>query len=131
MEHLYIQASAKSGRIIYDALPMESGNHADTHYFGKNFLPIMYNRKTCTVSPFLPEDPEQTGVPIVMGETAFGHKNGKTYLTMFGRGIWFGDLTRKSLIYPNQCWSFGVMICDYLTDKYRSLWIETDEFFVP
>ena len=52
VEHRYIKASTKRGGIIYDALPMESDNRADTLCVGANFQPIIYNRKNVLYSPF-------------------------------------------------------------------------------
>ena len=91
----------------------------------------MYTRKKCNVSPFLPEYPEQTDVPIIMWETVFNTKNGKTYLLVFGQGIWFGKRMRNSLITPNQCPTFDVIFCDDPTNNYRSIGIDMDGFLVP
>ena len=95
VDYCYIQAYIKCGGIVYDVLTMESDNHADTHFFGANLLPIMYTRKIITVAPFLPEYSEQTDVPIFTGETYFDTKNVITYLLVFGQGIWFGNLTKS------------------------------------
>ena len=55
VEHFYIHASPNCCEIVYDVLPMYSDNRADTHFFGANFSPIIYNRKQFNVSPFSPE----------------------------------------------------------------------------
>ena len=36
-----------------------------------------------------------------------------------------------SLINPNQCWAFGVMICDDPTYNFKYLGMDTYEIFVP
>ena len=83
----------------------------------------MYTRKQCTVTPFIPEYPETNDVFIFTGATDFDTKKIKTDLLVFGQGLWFWNRMRKSLINPNQCRAFGVMICDDYTDNYRSIGI--------
>ena len=95
VDHHYIQASSKRGEILYDVLPMESDNRADTDCFGANLRPMMCTRKQCNVSQFLTEYSGQNDVPIVTGVTDFDTKNGKTYLIVFGQRIWFGNQIRK------------------------------------
>ena len=89
----------------------------------------MYTSKQCTSAPFIPQYYDQTGVTIFTGATELDNQNGNTYLIVFGQGLWFGKITRKSLINPNQCQAFGFIICDNPTDKYRSLGIETYDIF--
>ena len=108
---------------------MESDNHDDSHCFAANLYPILYIRQQCTVALFLPEYFEQTDSTIVTGATDIDTNNGMMYLLVPGKGILLGNPTKKSLIQRNQCQSFGVIICDDLTNKYRSLGIETDDIF--
>ena len=53
-----------------------------------------------------------------------------TYLLVFSQGLWFGNQMKMSLINPNQCREFGVMIYDDSKNEYRSLGLETYEIFV-
>ena len=96
---------------------MDSDNQANTHLFGANLGPIMYIRQKCTVEPFLHEYYEQTDVTIVMGGKVFDINNEMTYLLVFGQRLWFGNQMKKSVIILNQCWVFGVMICDDPNNK--------------
>ena len=59
--------------------------------------------------------------------TYFDTNNVNTYLIVFGQVIWFVNLIIKLLINPNQCFTFGVMICDDPTNMYRSIGIDTNE----
>ena len=90
----------------------------------------MYTRKQFTVAPFLPEYSEQTDVHIVTGVTNFDTNIEMTYVLVFSQRIWFGNRMKKYLMNPNQCWAFGIVICDDTTNKYMYIGIETDETFV-
>ena len=57
-------------KVICRASANEMGNHADTHCFGSNFIPISFTSEECTVYPFLPEYTEQINVPICTGTNA-------------------------------------------------------------
>ena len=87
VNHLYIQASAKRGGIVYNSLPIDSDNNSDTHLFGANFWTIMYTRQRFTVASFITEYSEQTDFPIVMGAKYFDNNNGMKYLLVFGQGL--------------------------------------------
>ena len=101
MNHLFIQASAKCGGIVYNSLPIDSDNNSDTHLFGANFWTFMNTRQQCTVASFITEYSEQTDFPIVMGGKYFNNNNGMEYLLVFGQGLWFGNRIKKSLNIPN------------------------------
>ena len=45
----------------------------------------------------------------------------------FGRVLWFGNRIEKLMMNPNQCWKFGIQICDESTDPHRKLLIEVSE----
>jgi len=46
-------------------------SHADTCCLGANFIPIYFTSKVCNVAPFLSDLPNQEGIPICSGATAF------------------------------------------------------------
>ena len=129
--HIASTASATSVNPSFsDVLPTEIDNHADTHCFGKNFVPFMWTGLVCTVSPFLSEYKSLDDVRICSGATAFTTTDGEVVILIFGQGLWFGDRMEKSLINPNQCRAFGVGVCDDPTDPYREIgFFHDDEFF--
>ena len=110
----------------WDACPTEMDNHADTHCFGRNFRPLSFTSEECTVAPFLAEYSEQLNIPICTGATACTLDSGECVILVFGQGLWFGNRMDKTLLNPNQCRSFGIMICDDPTDPHRPLGIEID-----
>ncbi len=113
--------------------PTEVDNHADTHCFGANFRPIMWNNIQCSVSPFLDELGSTENIDICTAATAWTHPSGETILLVFGQGLWFGHRMTKSLLNPNQCRAFGVSLCDDPTDPHRDLGIydEVSDTFIP
>ena len=113
-----------------DVLQTEIDNHADTHFFGKNFVPYSWPGLACTASPFLSEYESQEDVQICSGATAYTTEEGETIILIFGQGLWFGNRMDKSLINPNQCRSYGIGVCDDPTDPYRQIgFFHEDEFF--
>ena len=64
-----------------------------------------------------------------MGGDSLDANNGKTYFIVFGQWLWFGDQMRKFIINPSRCWAFGVIICDYPTNNYRSIGINMGNVF--
>ena len=57
---------------------------------------------------------------------------GEVVILEFGKGLWFGNRTEKSLINPNQCQNFGIQIFNDPTNPHRNLVIEASEdLFVP
>lgn len=124
--------TVKESDYVFDVASSEMDNHADTHVFGRNFRVFFTTSKRCTVSPFLPEYPEQLDVPIVTGATAVDLENGSTVILIFGQGLWFGDRMDKSLINPNQCRHYRIPVCDDPTDQYRILRLAIDDnLFIP
>ena len=107
-------------------------NHADTTCFGRNFRPIYFTSKVCSVSPFLPEYNQQEDVQICMEATAFDTDEGETLILMIGQGLWFGNRMSHSLINPNQLRHYGIQVCDDPTDPSRQLGISLDDgYFIP
>ena len=113
--------------------PVEIDNHADTHCFGSNFRPLMWNNVQCSVSPFLDELGSTENIDICTGATAWTHPSGEVFILVFGQGLWFGNRMEKSLINPNQCRAYGVSLCDDPTDPHRDLgfYSEPDDLFIP
>ena len=109
-----------------DPLPLEIDNHADTHCFGRNFLPFSWSGLLCSVSPFLDECSSTEDIEICSAATAYTKETGETIILIFGQGLWFGNRMTKSLINPNQCRSFGIPVCDDPTDPFRPLGFTLD-----
>ena len=84
----------------------------------------------CTVSPFLPEYDSTENIEICTAATAWTNEDGRTYILVFGQGLWFGDRLDRSLINPNQCRAFGISLCDDPTDPHRSLGFHTEKVLV-
>ena len=113
-------------------LPTESDNHADTHCFGKNFRPTFFTELECrTVSPFLSSYENTENVNMCTAATAYTNDHGRTYIMIFGQGLWFGEKMEKALINPNQCRDFGVQVCDDRTDPNRKLGYYPEVEFLP
>ena len=47
--------------------------------------------------------------------------SGEVEIIEFGQGLWVVNITKKSLINPNQCRKFGIQIYDDLTEPHRKL----------
>ena len=105
-------------------------NHADTHCFGKNFRPLHWSNLMRTVSPFLPEYESAENIEIYTAATAWTNDHGKTFILVFGQGLWFGDRIDRSLVNPNQCRAFGISLCDDPTDTHRALGFHTDKVLI-
>ena len=127
------RAFDESGMALSHPRPLEVDNHADTHCFGANFRPVMWNNIQCSVSPFLDELGSTENIDICTAATAWTHPSGEKFLLVFGQGLWFGDRMQKSLLNPNQCRAFGVSLCDDPTDPHRDLGIydEVSDTFIP
>ena len=105
-------------------------NHADRHCFGKNFRPLHWSNRMCNVSPFLPEYKPAENIEICTAATAWTNDHGKTFILVFGQGLWFGDRITISLVNPNQCRAFGISLCDDPTDTHRALGFHTDKVLI-
>ena len=51
---------------------------------------------------------------------------GEVMILIFGQGLWFGNRMEKTLINPNQCRDFGILICDDPTDQHMPLGTEAN-----
>ena len=58
-------------------------NHADTHYFGAKFRPILFTLEECNMFPLLPEYTEQMNVPIHKGVTVLSLDSGEVVILGF------------------------------------------------
>jgi len=66
-------------------------HHADTCCLGMNFTPIYFTGKICDVAPFLSNLPNQHGVQICSGATAYDDGDGGTYILVVNEALWFGE----------------------------------------
>jgi hypothetical protein len=77
-------------------------SHADTTAVGANFVPIGFNGKTCTVSPFLDThyDPVSEAT-IVTAATAWTHPvTAVIFIMIYHEVLWFGTALSTTLINP-------------------------------
>jgi len=81
-----------------------------------NFVPIYFNRKVCNVAPFLSAFPNQQGVQICSGATAYDDDDGCTNILVMNEALWFGEKIQHRLINPNQVRAYGMSFCDDPTD---------------
>ena len=63
--------------------------------------------------------------------TAWTSHTSQVYILVFGQGLWFGDRMDRSLINPNQCRSYGISLCNDLTDPHRKLGFQTNTLNTP
>ena len=80
----------------------------------------------CSVSPFLSKYTTTYNVEICTAATAWTRHTGQLYILVFGQGLWFGEMMDRSFINPNQCRSYGILLCDDPTDPHRTLGFETN-----
>ena len=114
-----------------EIMPTEVDTHADTHCFGKNFVPFAWTDLVCTITTFLSSYKVQEDIKIFSGATVVTLDTGETILIIFGQGLWFGYRMDKSLVNPNQCRSYGVGVCGNQTDPHRKLGFYHKEEFLP
>jgi hypothetical protein len=91
-------------------LPMESDNHADTHYAGRNCRIEYYTNQSCSVAPFLGEYDALDDVPICSALTAVTLDTGETIILRLGQSLDFHTRMDKTLINPNQVRSFEILL---------------------
>ena len=65
----------------------EMDSHADTCCLGSNFIPIYFTGKVCDVAPFLSDLPNQEGIQICSGATAFDNGDGGTYILVINEAL--------------------------------------------
>jgi hypothetical protein len=112
---------ASQGGGIFDG-PVELDNHADTHVLGRNCLVLFSSGRTCSVSPFSDKYKAMKDVPIVTAATAYDdEESGRTIILILHEAIWLGDQMEHTLLNPNQCRSYGLLVCDDPTDPHREL----------
>ena len=106
-------------------------SHADTCCLGSNFIPIYFTGKICNVAPFLNDLPNQEGIPICTGATAYDDVDGNTIILILNEALWFGDQMKHSLINPNQVRAYGISLCDDPTDPHHKLGLTVQDTFIP
>jgi hypothetical protein len=100
---------------------LEFDTHADTCCFGANFT-FYFTEHTCEVTPFLESYSPMQNIPVVSAATAYDDPDtGETVILEFHQGLWFGNAMPHSLINPNQCQHYGIVICDNPYDPDRTL----------
>ena len=85
----------------------------------------------CSVSPFLSEYTTTDNVEICTAETARTRHTSQVYILVFGQVLWFGNRMYRSLINPNQCRYYGILLCDNPTDPHRTLGFHTNKLNIP
>ena len=126
-----LQTWLESDNIFKDTLNTNIDNHADTHCFGKNFRPLSWFNLTFSVSPLLSEYTATDNVEICTAATAWTSHAGQVYILVFGQRLLFGDRIDRSLIKPNQCCSYGILICNYPTDPHMPLGFQKNTLNIP
>ena len=94
--------------------------------FGRNIWPLSFISAECMVAPLLAEYSKQLNIPICAGATSYTMESGEIIILIFCQGLWFGNRMEKTLINPNQCQYFGIIICDDPNDQHIPLGIEAD-----
>ena len=125
------QTWLESDNIFKDALNTDIDNNADTHCFGKHFRPLSWSDLMCSVSPFLSKYTTTNNVEICTAATAWTRHTGQLYISVFGQGLGFYDRMDISLINPNQCRSYGILLCNDPTDPHSPLGFQTNTLNTP
>ena len=112
---------------------IESDNHADTWCFGSNFFMDSFTGQTCNVSGYN-KKVSNTEVHIGTGFTIWTDlTSGKLHLLQVNQGLDMREILDHTLVYPNQCRSFGVSWCDDTWNENRPLemQLKDPELLVP
>ena len=54
----------------------------------KNFRPTFFTELECTFSPFLSSYESTENVKVCTAATAYTNEHGRTYIMIFGQGLW-------------------------------------------
>ncbi len=91
----------------------EMDSHADTACLGRNFWVISHTDRVCEVSPYHPDYPPMSDVPIVQAATAYDDpESGETFVLVVNQGLYLGEALQNSLLNPNQLRAHGVVVDD-------------------
>ena len=100
---------------------IESDNHANTWYFGPNFVIDRYTGQVCDVSGYDGQRRSE-GVCVATGFTLWTDPNsGRQVLIQVNQGLDMTTIIDHTLANPNQCQSFGISWCDDPWDPHRDL----------
>ena len=86
--------------------------HADTCCAGANWTLMHYTGDICGVSPFLNTYAPVQEIPVARCCTLWTDDEGKEYLLVDDKMLWFGTALENSLIDPNQIRAYGLSIND-------------------
>jgi hypothetical protein len=87
--------------------------HADTVCLGHNFRVIAQTDRVCEVSPYHPDYPPITGMPIMQAATAYDDPDsGETVILIVNQGIYLGEALENSILNPNQLRAYGIIVDD-------------------
>ena len=91
----------------------ELDSHADTHVAGSNCRVLSYTGKECDVSPYRDDYKSISNIPIVTAATAWqSQSTGQVYIIVLDESLWMGNSMETTLINPNQCRHFGIVVQD-------------------
>ena len=86
-QNINLSASNNFTQKYSEIVPTKFDNHADTHCFGKNFVPFAWTDLVCTVAPFLSSYKVQEDIKICSGATVVTLETGETIVLIFGQGL--------------------------------------------
>ena len=87
--------------------------HADNFYAGSNWTPMHYTGDICEVSPFFNTYTPVQEIPVARCCTMWTYDEGKKYVLVGDKMLWFGTALENSFINPNQIRAYGLSIKDY------------------
>ena len=119
----------QDGEIRYNSI-IDINSHADTHYFGKNFLIVSSTEQLFSVAVLLDKLVTTNNVAIITASTAMIDHDGAVSIAVLVKGLDFTDKMDKGLINPNQCRSFGVQCFNNPTDTTRKLVFYANNVFL-
>ena len=101
------QAKRDPGRVTNPTTPghivrNELDSHADTCCAGENWTPMLYTGEHCEVYPFLSTYNPVQEILIAQYCTVWTSDEGKEYLLVGDKMLWFGNTLVDSVINPNQ-----------------------------
>ena len=104
--------------------------HADTCCAGTNWTPMHYTGDICEMSPFLNTYSLVQEIPVARCCTLWTDDEGKEYVLVGDKILWFGTALDNSLINPNHIRAYGISIND---DHFNvnELGIETEVLSIP
>ena len=110
----------------------EMDTHADTCCAGANWALLEYTGQVCEVSPFLSSYAPVSEIPVARCCTVWtDDRDGREYLLIGNKMLWFGTTLPHSLINPNQLRAHGLRVGDNPYVDEADFGISCDESFIP